>query len=186
MTLTDEQFQKLLTWLDEDPGRAGLKYEAIRRKLILIFLNRHCDVAEELADDTINRVARKVCEVMKTYKGDPARYFYGVAKKIFSEHVRRMSRRRRTPPPIASNSELEPRLKCLDECLETLEPDTRDLILNYYREQRQAKILAHKAMEEKLKINAGALRARTHRIRAKLHKCVMECLQRSPESNDIN
>ena len=176
----------MLAWLDEDSSRAGLKYEAIRRKLIIIFLNRHCDEAEDLADDTINRVARKVCELVKTYNGDPARYFYGVAKKIFSEHVRRISRRRHVQPPVVSHSELEPRLKCLDECLEQLDPQSRELILNYYREQKKAKIQSHKAMGEDLQINQGALRARTHRIRAKLQKCVIQCLLRAGDSNDIN
>ena len=179
MSITDEQFQQLLTWLDKDPGRAGLKYEEIRRKLIIIFLNRKCGEAEELADDTINRVARRVCEVKKTYVGDPARYFYGVAKKIFSEHVRKASKKRPVQPPTVSITELEPQLKCLDECLDKLDPDSRELILGYYQEQKQAKILAHKEMGENLHINAGALRARTRRIRLKLQKCVMECLQRT-------
>lgn len=186
MSITEEQFQQLLTWLDKDPGRAGLKYEEIRRKLIIIFLNRKCEEAEDLADDTINRVARRVCEIKKTYVGDPARYFYGVAKKIFSEHMRKTSKRRRVQPPVASNSDLEPHLKCLDECLDKLDPVSRELILTYYQEQKQAKIQSHKKMEESLNINAGALRARTHRLRLKLQKCVLECLQRAGESNDIN
>jgi len=186
LNLTKEQFQQLLTWLDEDPEQAALKYEQIRRKLILIFLGRHCHEAEDLADNTINVVARRICEVKNTYVGDPARYFSGVAKRIFSEHMRKTSKRRRAQPPIASRSELEPQLQCLDECLEKLDPDSRELIMEYYREQKQAKILSHKAMGESLQINAGALRARTHRIRGRLQKCVMECLQRTGESNDIN
>lgn len=186
LTLTNEQFQKLLAWLDTDPERAGVKYEAIRRRLIAIFLNRGCHVPEELADETINRVARKGCELMEGYQGDPARYFYGVAKKIFSEHMRKAKKRRPDPPPMVSNAELEPRLNCLDECLDALDPESRELILDYYREQKQAKIVSHKEMGKKLGINAGALRARTHRIRAKLEKCVRECLDRAGESNDIN
>lgn len=186
MNLTKEQFQELLAWLDNDPGRAGLKYEEIRRKLINVFLNRQCDEAEDLADDTINRVARRVSEVKDGYVGDPARYFYGVAKKVYSEHVRKTSKRQRAQLPIVSNYDWEPELKCLDECLEKLDPDSRKLILDYYREQRQAKIRFHKEMGESLNINAGALRARTHRLRLKLQKCVMECLERTGESNDIH
>lgn len=183
---TPEQFQKLLAWLDEDPARAGLKYEEIRRRLIMIFLNRGCQVPEELADETINRVTRKICELVKTYEGDPARYFYGVAKKIFSEHIRKVSKRRPDPPPVASNAEFEPHLNCLDQCLDTLDPESRTLILDYYREKKQAKIISHKEMGEKLGINTGALRARIHRIRGKLAKCLEECLERTGESNDIN
>jgi RNA polymerase sigma factor (sigma-70 family) len=186
LSLTEEQFQQLLAWLDKDPTRAGLKYEEIRRKLIIIFLNRNCEEVEDLADETINRVARKVCELKDSYVGDPARYFFGVAKRIFSEHVRKVSKRRRIEPLIVSSSDSEPRLKCLDECLDQLDPDSRELILSYYQGKKQAKIQAHKAMEESLNINAGALRARTHRIRQKLQKCILACLERSSESNDIN
>ena len=58
--LTKEEFDELLSWLDTDPDRAGEKYEAIRHRLITIFLNRQCYEAEDLADETINRVAKKV------------------------------------------------------------------------------------------------------------------------------
>jgi DNA-directed RNA polymerase specialized sigma24 family protein len=58
------------------------------------------------------------------------------------------------------------------------------LILRYYQEQKQAKISSHKEMGEMLRVKAGALRARTHRIRVKLEKCLLECLERAAESND--
>lgn len=175
----------MLTWLDADPGRAGEKYEAIRRRLITIFLNRQCDEAEDLADETINRVAKKVSLLKESYRGDPARYFYGVAKKVLMEYRRKHSRPMPSPPPVASRGELEPYLECLDECLEKLEPASRGLILRYYQEQNQSKISSHKEMGALLGLKAGALRARTHRIRVKLEKCVLECLERAAENNDI-
>ena len=180
-----QQFTQLLAWLDADPERAGEKYELIRRRLIAIFLNRGCDEAEDLADETINRVASKVAVLKDTYVGEPKLYFYGVAKKVFMEHLRRCSRRPKPPPPAPSRGEMEPKLKCLDECLEKLNPESRELILGYYGEQKQAKITAHKEMGSRLNLNAGTLRARVHRIRGKLEKCVTECLKRAAEGNDI-
>jgi RNA polymerase sigma factor (sigma-70 family) len=185
LSLTEEQFHQLLAWLDAEPGRAGEKYEAIRRRLITIFLNRQCEEAEDLADETINRVAKKVGVLKDSYVGEPARYFYGVAKKVLMEHHRKRSRPLQSPPPVADRSELEPYLECLDECLEQLEPASRELILRYYQEQKQGKISSHKEMGERLRLKAGALRARTHRIRVKLEKCVLECLERAAQSNDI-
>src|SRR4051794_1950774 len=120
VSLTKEQFDRLLAWLDLDPERAGEKYEAIRRRLITIFINRQCLEAEDLADETINRVAYKVIELKDNYLGDPARYFYGVAKKVFLEHQRRRDQHIQPPPPIASGEELETSLACLDECLAKL------------------------------------------------------------------
>lgn len=185
LSLTEEQFHQLLAWLDADPGRAAEKYEEIRRGLITIFLNRRCDEAEDLADETINRVAKKVGALQNDYTGDPARYFYGVAKKVLLEYNRQRNRPIKPPPPSTPRGELEPYLECLDECLEKLDPASRELILLYYQEQKRAKISSHKKMGEALRLRAGALRARTHRIRLKLEKCVLECLECAAENNDI-
>ncbi|MFL6230009.1 MAG: hypothetical protein ACJ741_14655, partial [Pyrinomonadaceae bacterium] len=63
-TLTRDAFEGLLTWLDSDREQAGKKYEDIRSSLIKIFTWRGVAEAEELADETINRVARKVKDLM--------------------------------------------------------------------------------------------------------------------------
>jgi RNA polymerase sigma factor (sigma-70 family) len=184
LSLTKEQFDQLLAWLNDDPGRAALRYEEIRRRLITIFLGRRCEDAEDLADETINRVAKKVGKLKETYVGDPSRYFFGVANKVSLEQCRKRGKPP-PPPPEPPRGELEPYLACLDECLETLDPSSRELILHYYLEQRQAKILSHIEMGKRLGLKAGALRARAHRIRLKLQKCVLECLERAAQSNDI-
>lgn len=184
-SLTKEQFDLLLAWLDPSLSRSGERYEAIRRKLITFFLNRQCDDAENLADETINRVARKVSELKESYEGEQARYFFGVARKVLLEHRRLQNKRVQQPPPVPSRDELEPYLMCLDECLAKFPPESRELILLYYKEQKKAKITTHKEMSDKLSIKAGALRARVHRIRVKLEQCVRECIERASESNDI-
>ena len=80
---TQESFDRLLLWLDPDRGRAGQRYENIRRKLIGIFASRSAAFPEEMADDCINRVIQKMPELAGTYGGPPEIYFYGVAKMIF-------------------------------------------------------------------------------------------------------
>ncbi len=92
--LSQECFDELLDWLDADRERAGAKYEEIRRRLIKIYTNRGCAEAEDLADETINRVANKLAEIKKDFSGDRARYFYGVANKVLMEF-----QRRKTPQP---------------------------------------------------------------------------------------
>jgi len=79
----------MLDWLDTDRERAGSKYEAIRLRLIKIFTCRGCQAAEELADETINRVIARIVEIANGYQGDPALYFYGVAQKVFLEDARK-------------------------------------------------------------------------------------------------
>ena len=60
--LKQEEFDRLLCWLDPDPERAGLTYEKIRWRLVAILASRGCTSPEELADETIDRVARRVVE----------------------------------------------------------------------------------------------------------------------------
>ena len=61
--LTKEAFDALLGWLDPNREVAGQKYEVIRRRLITIFSCRGCAEAEDLADETINRVASKLSAI---------------------------------------------------------------------------------------------------------------------------
>ena len=88
-SLSQEDFDALLAWLDSDRERAGIKYEQIRSSLIKIFTGRGCLDAEELADETINRVTRKIKDIKSEFRGDPALYFFGVAKMLLLEYKRR-------------------------------------------------------------------------------------------------
>ncbi|HEY7547760.1 MAG TPA: hypothetical protein VID27_22875 [Blastocatellia bacterium] len=179
--LTQEAFDNLLTWLDPDRERAGQKYEEIRCKLIRIFARRGCSIAEELTDETINRVTRKALEVAQTYVGDPALYFYGVAQNVFHEYVKKPS----GPFPLAHNDpteEKERRFSCLDLCIERLDTQSRDIILQYYYEEKKARIDQRKALAERLGVTINTLRTRAHRIKIILQQCVNDCLARNQGS----
>lgn len=185
MALTKEEFDELLDWLDPNPGRAADRYEAIRQSLITVFLNRQCEEAEDLADETINRVARRAKDLKTNYIGKPELYFYGVAKNVTHEYHRKRSRVIQPLLPPPSREDLEPYLSCLDECLAKLPHENSELILAYYQNQKKAKIASHREIGLRLRLKAGALRARVFRIRARLEKCIVECLERSIDSNDI-
>lgn len=171
-----DDFEMLLAWLDKDRERAGEKYEEIRIKLIKVFAHRGCTNAEELADKTIDRVARKVRQIASTYVGDPSLYFYGVAQNVFKEHIKR----RPTPQPPAQidlSDEREKTYECLYLCLETLDPLNRRLILQYYEGEKQAKIELRKELAKQYKVSPYLLRVRTQRLRSRLKKCVFDCLK---------
>lgn len=183
--MTKEEFDGLLDWLGPNRARAGEQYEAIRRRLITVFLNRQCDEAEDLADKTINRVAEKVTWLKANYVGVKERYFYGVAKNVRREYFRQRAKAVPPPPEMVSHEELEPYLRCLDECLAKLPLRNSELILNYYKEEKRTKIVSHREMGDKLGLKVGALRARVFRIRTRLAKCVVECIERSGKDNNI-
>lgn len=191
--LTPEAFDHLLNWLDRDRDRAGCRYEQMRLHLIKIFECRGCAAAEDLADETINRVAGKVAQIAASYVGDPALYFYGVAEKIYLENMRRTPVFLvPLPAEVAEKEALldEPdqRYACLERCMERLPDHHRELILAYYGQHKdpQSKISNRKKLSEQMGIGTNALWIRVHRIREGLKKCVAGCLQRQSESRRRN
>ena len=176
--LSQECFDALLDWLDSDREQAGIKYEEIRRRLIKIFTGRGCAEAEDLADETINRVANKLVEIKKDFKGDRARYFYGVANKVHLEYLRRKLPHPPPMPPYDSNL-IEQSYSCLEKCINRLTPENRELLLQYYRAQGREKIEQRKLLADRLGIAPNALRIRAFRIRAELQQCVEDCINRS-------
>ena len=175
-TLTQEAFDSLLSWLDPEREPAGEKYEEIRARLIKVFAYRGCHTPEELADETINRVAKKIDSVAESYDGDPALFFYGVAQMIHLEYLRRTTV---LPPPVASPPEdVEKEHQCLDECLDRLTAGNRELILQYYTDESRTKINNRKQLAQRLGIGPNALRIRAHRVRDSLERCIDVCLKK--------
>jgi DNA-directed RNA polymerase specialized sigma24 family protein len=175
--ITQEAFDRLLSWLDPDRSRAGERYETLRRKLVTIFAARGGAVPEEMADDCINRVIQKIPEVIDKYEGAPEFYFYGVAKIIVLEWNRR--ERPVELPAMADNlPEIEGHYACLEKCLGQLAESSRELVLEYYQQDKRAKINHRVALAKRLGIAANALRIRAHRIRQVLEKCVLQCIDK--------
>jgi DNA-directed RNA polymerase specialized sigma24 family protein len=174
--LTQTDFDSLLSWLDADRDQAGKKYEQIRQRLIKIFTCRSRPDAEELADETINRVTLKAPKIAKDYVGDPALYFYGVAQKVYLESLRKRPPVV-MPPPVARSNEIEQEYECLESCMEQLSQGNRKLVLEYYQNDKRLKIDHRKEMARRMGIAQNALRIRAHRIRVILQQCVKSCLE---------
>lgn len=179
---TQEAFDSLLNWLHSDRELAGQNYEKIRLRLIKIFACRGCHEAEELADESINRVTAKVEELARTYKGDPSLYFYGVASRVYLEWVRKKSLQSQIPPPAPpepSEATDGDAYECFDECMDQLPEETSQLLLRYYQDEKHAKIDNRKRLAQELGLGINALRIRAHRMRMQLQKCVESCLDRA-------
>lgn len=173
-----DDFERLLSWLDPDREAAAAKYLHIRSRLIKILIRKGCWEPEDVVDETFDRVAQKVDDLKETYIGDPAAYFGGVARNVYLEWLRKKS----TPPPVPDivppDEETGPEYDCLDDCLKHLAPKNRVLVLEYYQDDKQAKIDRRKALAEREGLEMEALRLRVHRIRKVLRVCVSECLER--------
>jgi DNA-directed RNA polymerase specialized sigma24 family protein len=177
--LTQQELETLFAWLDPDLNCAAHKYEIIRRGLIQRFVNRGCMDAESLADETIDRVTKKVAEISIAYQGNPASYFHGVARNVFFEYCRERRNQAKNPPPEMEPTFSEVYYDCLERCLAELSTEKRDLILRYYSEIKRAKIESRKKIRQELSVNPDALRVRTYRIRKTLDHCVRKCVERN-------
>ena len=189
-TLTPGALNRLLTWLDEGGTSEGLKYLEMRRRLVSYFDRKNCATPEELADETLNRVARRLEEEGGIQSETPARYCYIVARFVFMEHLRETHRgdvalneiSRQNNPDYSTAEEVDTKervLDCLEQCTAKLEPTKRKIITGYYVGKERVKIENRRALAESLGITMNALSIRACRIREKLESCVRECANRS-------
>lgn len=182
--LTRDAFDRFLACLDGDREQAGLKYEKIRLKLIRFFEWRRVQFAEEHADETINRVVRKI-GAGETIR-EPTTYIYGVARMLLLEILKEQEKRQSALDQLSFVQEPEDegdrdaQLEGLKRCLHSLTPEGRELIMAYYEEDKSRKIENRKALAERFGISHDTLRVRALRLREKLEKCLRNCLyQRS-------
>lgn len=173
-SLSQVDFERLLAWLDDDRERAGLEYEKLRRRLTTIFASRGCRFPEELADETIDRVSRRVADIQESYQGNKALYFLGVANNVHHEYLKRPTLTAQIM--ITSDSDQEQTYDCLEQCLSKLTDRSQHLIRQYYAADKSAKISLRKALAEQLGITNNALRARALRVREGLQTCIERCL----------
>ena len=177
--INEESFESLLAWLDPNRETAGQKYEVIRAGLIRIFVSKGFSDAEDLADETINRVMKRLPEIRETYVGDPVRYFHGVARFVILEVGRRKEIATDEVPVVSVEpDEHSDEYDCLMKCLKFLPPEKRELILDYYIYDGRDKIVQHQRMAKELGITDGALRGRAHHLRENLEKCIAQCTDR--------
>lgn len=184
--LSREALERLLALLDADRDRAARKFHQLRRRLGRLFEWRGAQFPDDLTDETILRVARRLEEGVEIRADDPFRYFCGVAHLVFKEVLRERKRNRALqdpanwPPPVEDDPEPDDeRMGSLQECLERLAPEHRELILDYHEGERRERIENRREMAERLGIPLNALRIRVHRIRGKLERCVKKRFPRT-------
>ncbi len=186
-TATASAFQRLLDWLDGETNSDGQKYLEMRHRLVSYFDRKNCTTSDDLADETLNRVARRLEEENISEAEEPAKYCYIVARFVFMEHLRSSRQedalasalKRNAAQAIATfDQPLEEKgimLSCLESCIKRLEPEDRQMILGYYVGKEREKIENRRSLAQTLGITSNALSIRACRIRARLEQCVHEC-----------
>lgn len=178
-TLDLEAFRALLGRLTPDDDRAGSEYELLRQKLIVYFAGRGDRDPERSADETLDRVSRRLRDGEEI--ADVERYAHGVARRVLSEAVKRRGRHQRLlgrMPKIAERNPSKPAqitLDCLSRCAQELRPSDWSLVLDYYASNGRERQIERQELAKRLGITLTALRLRVFRIRAALDDCVRRC-----------
>ena len=181
-SITAAGFARLLARLDANPDRAALEYEQLRRALVKFFDWRGAWAPEECADDTIDRLARRL--EADTQVVDIKSYALGIARLLLLER-----RRQPTFSPIDEHPGLvgaaapgegagDDRLHdCFEGCLEQIPAESRSLVIEYYVGERRQKIANRRRLASALGVSENALRSRVQRLRDRLEHCVENCLE---------
>jgi RNA polymerase sigma factor (sigma-70 family) len=194
--LTREEFARFLTELDSDRRLAAEKYELLRRKLVKIFERQQCLHTEELADETMDRVAKKAGN--RDIR-DLSLFAYGVARNICLEAQRRKSRyislqdHNQSEESFTGDADPEERIltdlddaqnrECLTQCLGSLPLAYRELIIKYYQGEKQVRIKERRDLARSRGITIETLRCQANGVRDKLRSCVNRCLNRGGKAN---
>ena len=185
--LTQAAFARLLSWLDEGNDSGGERYLEMRRRLLAWFDRKACPNPEALADETLNRVARRLTQAGTITGATPAQFCYITAKYVWLESLRQPQN---TPleeielqqhPALRLDVRLdapdrEARFACLESCLARLSAAERTLLLRYFTGEERTKIVQRQHLATELKITANALSLRVFRLRARMEQCVRDCL----------
>jgi DNA-directed RNA polymerase specialized sigma24 family protein len=190
--MSAQGFEQLLAVLDANRDRAGEHYERLRAKLAAFFRWRGVHVPDDLADETLDRVARRLGEGAQVRVPEPYSYCHGVAMHVLQEYWRDKARaaesletlpESRTPSvdPVALGAARatrlirERRLDCVDGCVAKLPPDTRTLLFDYHQGRGGERVAARQALARTMRLPLNALRIRVHRLRQALAACVTAC-----------
>jgi DNA-directed RNA polymerase specialized sigma24 family protein len=161
-------FEALLSALAPEPDLAGRKYEDLRRRLINLFAWEQCGAPADLADEALNRLARKVAQGTEIPQLD--RFAFGIARLLIQEEIRKRrtqeSAVRELKATVGSTGANRDALDAMQSCVDALPADRKELIERYYNEDKRA-------LAAKLGISINTLRNRAMRIREELFRSMI-------------
>ncbi|MEJ0035666.1 MAG: hypothetical protein WDO68_06265 [Gammaproteobacteria bacterium] len=180
--LSESAFQALLERLREEGPSPQVTYETLRKRLIAFFRLHVPTQAEALADEALDRMARRV------HEGTPVRNVYLYALGIGRLLVRESRARSVREDTAARDATLfgdteadvvarEALHDALLACMDGLPPDGADLIVEYYSGgSGVVRIEKRRQLAERRGLALNALRNRALRLRDMLENCIAQRL----------
>jgi RNA polymerase sigma factor (sigma-70 family) len=165
---------------------AAHEYELLRRRLIIYFAGRGSASPEDLADETLDRVADRMEKGEVTL--NLPNYCFGVARWILMKSIEASGRKVSfddlpaiafdlTPEADLLHEELDKqKLDCLERCLRELKEEDREFVTLYYGPVGD-RDKSRKALAAELGMSYSAMRVRASRLIARLNDCVRHCME---------
>lgn len=186
--LTSEAFEKLLALFDPDPDIAAIRYEEMRRRLGRFFEWNRTNDPDELVDKTFDRAARRIDEGVEVR--NLPNYLTGIARLLLKEyrasHESKLQEIEDEPVGVDTRlsrgeeedrDETDLRFECLENCSASLTPRERQRLIDYYSGEKREKINNRIRMAREEGVTLGSLRVRMLRLRERLEKCILECVE---------
>lgn len=182
-------FDALLVRLGRDGAAPAEVYEQLRQRLIAVFRLHLPIEAETLADEALERLARRLHEGVAVEQ--VGAYLHGIARLVLLEARDRPQERRaaadaleRLPAPpttMAEEDEIDIDARnALRACFAKLDPESARLILAYYDDDGEGRIRRRQQLAGRLGVSLNALRNRALRLRQQLETCVRARLAGTP------
>jgi len=178
--LDQNALNSLLAALHPDREQASHAYEALRERLIRFFEWNQADLPDELADEVLDRLARRLSDRNDEVL-DPGKFAAGIARLLLKEYWRDKRREEEALAALVQGTEdaiqrereradAEERMTMLEQCLEALPEGNRALIQRYFNVPGRGPGQYRRLLAEEHGISPNALRNRVMRIRMELER----------------
>lgn len=176
--LTPDAFRELLASLDpEDATAAAKRYEMLRERLLIFFQRKQLGFAEDMADEVLNRLARRIHE--GEFVQNIESYALGIAGLVARERLYKLCRERAAheeffrirsiqDDPAAT----EERLARMEAALRQLGSPEHALLVSYYEGEGRNRIRRRQHIANHLGISAEALRKRVFDLKEALRRAL--------------
>jgi len=177
--MSQEEFDRLLRWLGPDRDSSAKKYLESHERLTRLFYLRGCSRPEDLADEVMDRVAKKPPPLEPSL--DQIAVLLGYARNVLHEYWRQApfgEDREPSEEPCMDETVLKETLsRCLDGCRDRLPEDDRHLLLQYHGYEPGGKIAHRQAMAKERQTTLNALRLKVCRLTSVVGECVKRCCE---------
>jgi len=173
----------MLSVLGPSEDAAALEYRKLHERLSRFFEWNNAEDPAALADEAIDRFAKRMTEADDTKQiRNPAAFALGIARLLLLENARRRQKKLEAirhwdaQQQKSNPSEAEEIDAALEHCMQAIQPDRRRLIEQYYLGNQHDKAKGHQELASKLGVTIHALRNRALRARQELEACMRKFL----------